>query len=204
MINNRYKVIVFDLGNVLIPFDHGRWVSNLNEIEPELGNKMFDKFMKNHDLQIKYESGKISDKEFISICLEWLNHKITSTQFCEIFSDIFTLNQKVIDLLPSLKSKHKLVLLSNTSNIHKEYAWGKLAFIDLFDKLILSHEVGAVKPENKIYKAVEHFTEEKPDSHIFIDDILEYVEKAKSLGWDGIQFKDYDDLIKHFRARNIL
>ena len=47
MINNRYKVIVFDLGNVLIPFDHGRWVSNLNEIEPELGNKMFDKFMKN-------------------------------------------------------------------------------------------------------------------------------------------------------------
>ena len=74
----------------------------------------------------------------------------------------------------------------------------------MFDKLILSHEVGAVKPENKIYKAVEHFTEEKPDSHIFIDDILEYVEKAKSLGWDGIQFKDYDDLIKHFRARNIL
>jgi putative hydrolase of the HAD superfamily len=204
MARNQYKVIVFDLGNVLIPFDHGRWVENLNKIKSGLGSKMFEKFRDNHDIQMEYEGGKISDDEFIDICLKWLDYKITPQQFRDIFSDIFSLNQNVIDLLPSLKSKYKLVLLSNTSNIHREYAWGKLEFINHFDKLILSHEIGAVKPENRIYKAVEEFTEEEPGSHIFIDDILEYVEKAKSLGWDGIHFTGYADLMKEFNSRSIL
>jgi putative hydrolase of the HAD superfamily len=200
----RYKVIVFDLGNVLIPFDHGKWVVNLNKIEPALGDQMYEKFRENHDFQMEYESGRISDESFVSVCLKWLNYKITAEEFRKIFSDIFTLNHEMIALLPLLKEKYDLVLLSNTSNIHKEYAWGKNDFIKHFDKLVLSHEVGAVKPEEKIYKAVEEFTGVKPESHIFIDDIKEYVEKAKNLGWDGIHFVGYENLVSEFKKRRII
>lgn len=200
----KYTTIVFDLGNVLIPFDHSMWITNFNKIEPGLGNLVFKKFKANTHIQMEYEGGKISDEEFIKICLNWLDHKINAEEFCQIFSNIFTFNDDVIDLLPKLGEKYKLVLLSNTSRIHKDYAWGEYPFINYFDKLILSHEVKAVKPEPIIYKSVEKYTEEEPESHIFIDDILEYVEGAKKLGWDGIHFTGYDNLVDEFKARGIL
>ena len=202
--NYSYSTIVFNLGNVLIPFDHSRWVTNFNEIEEGLGNRIYDKLFDNHKLQMEYEGGKLSDQEFISICLGWLNNRVTADQFCEIFSDIFTFNQNVIDLLPELKKNYKLVLLSNTSNIHKEYAWGKYSFIEYFDKLILSHEVGAVKPEEKIYRAVENYTGEPSNHHIFIDDIRDYILAAKDLGWDGIHFVGFENLMNEFKLRGIL
>ena len=69
--------------------------------------------------------------------------------------------------------------------------------------MILSHEVGAAKPDRKIYEAVQNITGEKPEAHLFIDDIEENVDGARSLGWDGIQFTGYDNLISEFEKRNI-
>jgi putative hydrolase of the HAD superfamily len=94
--------------------------------------------------------------------------------------------------------------MSNTNWIHHEYAWGKYEFINLFDKLVLSYEVRSVKPEPDIYKAVEAFTGRSPAEHIFIDDIAEYAEAAKALGWDAIQFINNEQLVKELSNRGIL
>jgi len=82
--------------------------------------------------------------------------------------------------------------------------WEKYNFLEHFDKLILSHEVGAIKPEEKIYRAVEEFTNEPSEKHIFIDDIAEYVEGAKKLGWKGIQFKSHEQLTEDLKLYDIV
>lgn len=204
MKNRNYKTIVFDLGNVLIPFDHNIWIERLNNIETGLGNIYYKKYLNEYKIHRNYESGKLSDDEFISINLNWVDHKITKDQFIDIYSNIFKLNTNVIELLPILKEKYKIVLLSNTSHIHKMYGWGEYPFLKQFDKLILSYEVKAVKPEKLIFKAAEEFTQEQPETHIFIDDILEYVDAAKQLGWDGIQFIGYENLLEGLKSRSIL
>ncbi len=204
MKNIDYSVIVFDLGNVLLPFHHDVWIEKYNSIYSGLGDKYYKKYLENYFIHRNYEAGKIKDDEFVSTNLNWLENKVSAEQFCEIYSKIFTVNQNVVELLPILKEKYKLVLLSNTSGIHKKYGWEENSFLEYFDKLILSNEIGAVKPEEKIYKAVENFTEEPPEKHIFIDDILEYVNAAKKLGWDGIHFVGYENLVKEFKLRNIL
>lgn len=200
----KYTTIVFDLGNVLLPFDHKLWVTNFNKIENDLGTKLYDLYKNNFHIQMEYEGGKISDEEFIKINLEWLEHKVSKEEFCKIFSNIFTVNEKVVNLLPVLKKEYKLVLLSNTSNIHKEYGWKNYSFINHFDKQILSHEVGIIKPDEEIYRLVEDYSGEPSDSHIFIDDILVNVNAAKNIGWDGIHFKGYEDLILEFKTREII
>ncbi|MFZ1291875.1 MAG: HAD-IA family hydrolase [Melioribacteraceae bacterium] len=204
MNKKKYTTIVFDLGNVLLPFHHKMWIENYNKIEIGLGEKYHQKYLENYLIHRDYEAGKITDEEFISINLDWLDNKVTTQQFCEIYSNIFTKNENVIKLLPILKEKFKLVLLSNTSGIHKKFGWENNDFLKYFDKLFLSHEVGAVKPEEKIYKAVENFTGESVESHIFIDDILDYIIAAKNLGWDGIQFIGYENLVEEFNKREIL
>ena len=133
-----------------------------------------------------------------------LDNKISREEFVNYFSKVFTVNEKLVSLLPKLKEKYTLVLLSNTNSTHREYGWKDYEFLKYFDKLILSYQVNAVKPELKIYKSAEAFTQKPPQEHIFIDDVADYVEGAKKAGWDAVQYTGYDKLIADFKAKNIL
>lgn len=197
------SVIVFDLGNVLIPFDYNRIIEKLNKVDVGLGNRFADLYYSNYDVHQKYERWMLSDKEFLKLMMEWTENKISEEEFKIIYSDLFIENKETTALLPKLKKNYKLVLLSNTNFIHQKYGWQQYSFLKNFDKLILSHEVGAIKPEEKIYRAVEEFTQEPSENHIFIDDIKDYIDGAKKLGWKGIQFISHDLLVKELKKCNI-
>lgn len=200
----KYSVIVSDLGNVLIPFDYGIAVQRINEIEPGLGDKFNSYYKQNYSLHRSFEKGEISEDEFINTLLNALQNKIDKGTLCRFYSEIFTVNDNVVKLLPLLKKNYRLVLLSNTNSIHMKYGWGDYKFLSHFEKLILSHEVKAVKPEEAIYRAVEKYTGISSAEHIFIDDIPEYIEAAKKCGWDGIVFSNYQQLFNDLRRREIL
>jgi len=202
--DDKIKVIVSDLGNVIIPFDYKPLLNKLDSYKTGLGEKFGKLYMENYHVHRSFEKGKLSDKDFLKIMMNWTEHLIPENEFIILFSDIFTVNNDVVDLLTNLKKHYKLVLLSNTNSIHKKYGWDKYAFVSIFDKLILSHEVGSAKPEIEIYKAVENFTQLPSQSHLFIDDIKEYVDAAKNLNWDAIQFKNFTQLKSELKKRNIL
>jgi putative hydrolase of the HAD superfamily len=204
MIKRKYSAIVFDLGQVIVPFDYIHFVEKVNKHKPGLGEKFLQFYKDNYSTHRDFEKGLLPEQEFISIMLNYLDHIIDGETFCKYWSDIFTPDEKVISLLPLLKQKYKLYLISNTNSIHKRYGFQHYEFLKLFDKLFLSHEVKHIKPEEEIYRAVEKVSGFPSEEHIFIDDILEYVEAAKNLDWDGIQFLGYDDLVMNLKAREIL
>ncbi len=203
MLNKKISVVVFDLGNVLIPFDYDIIKNKLNAIDEALGERFYDKYKANYHVHRDFERWTLSNNEFLRIMMDWTEHKITEEEFCKIYSEIFVVNEDVASLLPKLKTSYKLILLSNTNYIHQKYGWQKYGFLKHFDKLILSHEVGAIKPEEKIYRAVESFTKLPSDEHIFIDDVKEYAEGAKSCGWDAVHFVGYENLTFELKKRNI-
>jgi glucose-1-phosphatase len=200
----KYSVIVFDLGNVLIPFDYKPVLAKFNKIKPGLGEKFRKLYAENYHIHRNYEKGILSTDQFLSIMLDWLENELSEEKFIQIYSNIFTVNAQVVNLLPELKKRYMLVLLSNTNPIHKKFGYQNYQFLNYFDKLILSHEVGALKPEETIYRAVEMFTNKPSEEHLFIDDIQEYVEEAKKIGWDGIQFTTYENLVGELKKKEIL
>jgi len=204
MNNRKYSVIVFDLGNVLIPFNYNIAVEKLERIEPKLGEKFMEYYKANYALHRTFERGAMDEEDFINKILLALENKIDKESFYDIYSKIFIADEEVISLLPKLKKKYLLVLLSNTNSIHQKHGWDHYEFIKYFDELILSYKIGALKPEEKIYKAVEAFTKKPPEEHIFIDDIFEYAEAAKKVGWDAIHFTGYDNLIGELKQRKII
>ena len=204
MRNRNYSVIVFDLGNVLLPFDYNKLLSRLEKIESGLGKHFEEIYYSNYKFHRDFERGKVSEEKFIKRMLEILNHKIDSETFCNYYANIFEVNEEVTALLPKLKENYKLMILSNTDPIHTKYGWEHYGFLQHFDKLILSHEAGAVKPEEKIYRAAENASGAPSDEHLFIDDIGKYVDAAKNLGWDGIHFTGYSNLIEELKSRNII
>lgn len=204
MSNRKYSAIVFDLGKVLIPFDYTPSINKLNHIENGLGNRFSDFYKSNYHFHRDFERGKISESEFVAKMLEVIDHKIDAETFKIYYADIFSLNEDVVSLLPILKKDYKLFLLSNTDSIHQKYGWQKYDFLKYFDKLILSHEVGSVKPEEKIYRAVEEASGLPSEEHFYIDDIKEYVDAAINLGWDAVVFEGYEKLVRDLKDRKIL
>ncbi len=204
MIDRKYSAIVFDLGQVLVRFDYKYFVKKVNKHKAGIGEQFLEKYKSNYNVHRDFEKGLISEKYFISRMLEFLDHTIDEEIFCKYWSDIFSFNYDVIALLPELKKHYKLYLLSNTNSIHKKYGYGNYEFLKMFDKLFLSHEVGFIKPEKEIYRAVEKVSGFPSEEHIFIDDIKEYVDAAKNIGWDGIQFIGYEDLLINLKSRAIL
>jgi HAD superfamily hydrolase (TIGR01509 family) len=202
--SEKFSVIVFDLGNVLLPFDYQRAVDKLNKVEKGLGEHFLKFYDANYEYHRAFERGDMSDREFTETMLSAIDHKIDEETFRKLYSDIFIENKEVVDLLPILKKNYTLVMLSNTNIIHYMYGWKDYDFIKEFDKLVVSYEAGANKPEEKIYRVVESFTGENSDRHFFIDDIAEYVEAAEKLGWEGIQFKGYRPLVTELINRGIL
>jgi glucose-1-phosphatase len=204
MSKRKYSAIVFDLGQVIVPFDYKYFVEKVNKYKPGIGERFLELYRLNYHIHRDFEKGLIPEKVFISQMLDYLDHVIDEELFCKYWSDIFSVDKKMVALLPKLKEEYKLYLISNTNSIHKKYGFEHYQFLQSFDKLFLSHEVGFIKPEEEIYRAVEKVSGFPSEEHIFIDDILEYVDAAKNIGWDGIQFLGYEDLLKNLKTREIL
>src|ERR1035438_6673455 len=166
MIDKKYPVLVSDLGNVILPFDYNIAINKLELIEKGLGQKFNNYVKSNYDLHRKNERGDITSEEFIRIMVSALDFKVSAEEFSNIYSNIFVVNEPLVSLLAELHKKHTLILLSNTNKIHRDYGWGDLPFLKHFDKLILSYEVHAVKPEPEIYKAVEAYRSEEHTSEL--------------------------------------
>lgn len=152
----KYSVIVFDLGNVLLPFDYNVIIKGFDQIQSGLGSKFASYYKTNYDVHRKFERGEYSVEDFTEIMLTVLDHKVSREDFYKIYSEIFTVNKKLVAVLPELKKNFRLVLLSNTNAIHQKYGWGGYEFLKYFDKLVLSHEVGAVNRRKPFMKPWNH------------------------------------------------
>lgn len=184
------KAVVFDLGNVLINFDWSIAEKNLDRIKNNLGEKSRNYFKHHPELIISLEKGELSDTEFLDKCKEELEVTCANEYLAKIFSDIFTPNQELIDILPQLKQKVDLYLLSNTNSIHRDYGWGDYKFLSYFKRLFLSYEIGHVKPEKEIFQFVERELDLNKNEFIYIDDIIECVSLAENIGWNVIHFRN--------------
>ena len=94
MLPKKISVIVFDLGNVLLPFDYKIAINKLNVIGARLGEKFINFYQNNYQLHRSFEKGKLSEVDFINKILKVLNNKITAEEFCEIYSGVFTENKE--------------------------------------------------------------------------------------------------------------
>jgi putative hydrolase of the HAD superfamily len=63
--------------------------------------------------------------------------------------------------------------------------------VDLFDEVLLSYQIGAVKPEPIMYETILARLGVLPEEALFIDDQPRYVEGARELGIKAIQYKTY-------------
>ena len=83
-------------------------------------------------------------------------------------------------------------LLSNYADDARPLWTEVYPFIDYFDGVVISSEVGLMKPDPKIYYLAADSVAVSPAEVLFIDDFIENVEGARQVGMQAIHFNDPD------------
>jgi len=181
--------IIFDLGGVILEIDLNiikKGFMSLGFSNSESGIELF----KHNPIFNKFEKGEIKPHVFCNEIRKACPKPFSDTRFYEIWNSvILDFPKENIQLLESLHKKYRTFLLSNTNETHYDYytkilnkKFGIEKLDNLFDKAYYSHTSGMRKPDTEFFELLLHENNLNPERTLFIDDFIENIEAAKSLG----------------------
>lgn len=193
MIQDSIEVILFDLGNVILPFNHYQIAEKLLPFTKARDfqdpDKIFSYLFDYGKGAINdYEIGKVSTVDFFQSVKEDLQLTLPFEEFQPIWNDIFWENEEVSEIIRSLKGRKRLGLLSNTNPLHFNYILSKFPVVKELDRWFLSQEVGFKKPAKEIFEKALEWANVEPQKILFIDDMKTHIDVAVSLGMQAIHF----------------
>jgi epoxide hydrolase-like predicted phosphatase len=109
------------------------------------------------------------------------------------------LDRTLINLIRSLRGKYKTGLISNAWNDLRDFI-KKEKFDDAFDTMIISAEVGVMKPDAKIFKIALDRLKVPAKEAMFVDDFVENIEGCEKVGMKGMLFQDAETDIEKLKA----
>ena len=183
------KNIILDLGGVILELDVERTISAFRELGfPNLNNA--DIILSKYPFFMDFETGKISEKEFVSRVLEIAGKQVSEKQVLDAWNAMLRgFRPENIELLMNLRKKHRMFLLSNTNALHEvhynlqmKYDHGIENLDEIFEKVYYSHVLKLRKPNAEIFRYVLNDADILAEECLYIDDTLEHVETARSLG----------------------
>src|SRR5213075_3258166 len=95
----------------------------------------------------------------------------------------------------NLKQRYPLILVSNTNEAHASFIAKQYSVFDHFGHRILSHEVGSLKPDSRIYEEAIRVSGKAPEALFFTDDREENIEAALQLGIRAHLFRSLSGLL---------
>jgi putative hydrolase of the HAD superfamily len=101
--------------------------------------------------------------------------------------------------------RHRVGVLSNTNELHWDFVTsGRFAMIpDDFEVTALSYEIGAIKPDPRIFAAAAELAGVAPEEVFFTDDMPGHVEAACRAGFDAVEFTTAVKLAEDLRKRGV-
>jgi len=192
------RAVFFDLGGVILRTEYQAPREHLAE---KLGMEYDDLVKVVFDSESGYKAslGAITPDEHWAAVIKRLKRPASELEAIrhEFFAgDI--IDRTLLDFLRSLRGTYKTGLISN--------AWGDLRqyivrekFDDAFDHMIISAEVGAAKPEAKIYQIALEQAGVWANEAVFVDDFEVNIEGCEKVGMQGIYFEDSESTLQQLK-----
>lgn len=180
------RAILFDFGNVLMyTADHTprwRWDDALG-----LARGTVARAVHNEDSWIAAQTGAVTLAEYWADVAARLG--ITPEQTRRLADDFYAGDVLDADLLAAIRhwreSGVRIGLLSNDSAALRPKL-ARLGIVDLFDPLVISGEIGVMKPAPAAYRAVlDSWADLSPADVVFVDDRQDNIDGARAVGMDA-------------------
>ena len=196
------SMVIFDLGGVLVGFDWMRACTRLEAAGGAPAARILDAIIGGKE-KIAFDTGRLSPQEFATRFCAATGLHLPYSEFAEIWCDIFAEMREVTGLLDEIGKHADLVLLSNTDPLHIDYVRSHYGFLAKFRRLVLSYEIGHVKPARQIFERAIGLC--APGTRmIYFDDVPEFVSAARAYGLPAEQFVDAGKLRRDLAGFGVL
>lgn len=193
------KVVVFDLGKVLVDFDYS--ISSAKFAAKSRCNpQQIRELIAHSPLLYRFETGLLTNEQFYGEVCATCGFSGSFVEFCEIFADIFSEIHPMTAMHAALRA-HGIptYIFSNTNGIAAAHIWKKFPFFANFDGYVYSFKEGAMKPDAKIYEAVENLVGHRGGDIVYLDDRFENFEAGRVRGWRAVLHKSPEETIPVLR-----
>ena len=205
MTKNVRSILVFDLGGVLIDWNP-RYVYRVlfegdeEKVEWFLSNICTAAWNEQQD------AGRSFDEAVRVLTGEYPEYELSIRAYYDRWEEMLGgAIEGTVQLLAELKERGvPLFALTNWSAESFPIARQKYPFFDWFDGIVVSGEVGMIKPHPQIFRHLVSTHEIQPEHAVFIDDNLHNVEAARQLGFHGVHFLSPTQLRAELEALGFL
>lgn len=188
------RSLIFDFGGVLMKtVDYGprhRWDERLR-----LAHGSVERAVHNETSWLQAQTGRITPEAYWRDVGGRLGLDNTATQ--ELSQDFYSgdaLDETLVALIRGYRAAgHTIALLSNDS-LELLPKLARLGIDALFDPLVVSAQIGVMKPEAAAYRAVLDRLQRPPGETVFVDDRADNVAAAAALGIHTVHYRAGMDL----------
>jgi 2-haloacid dehalogenase len=189
------KAIIFDFGNVLLEWDPRYLYQRFFPDDPE-GLERFLREVNFMEWNSRQDQGRPFAEGVASLSKEFPHY----SHLIEAYHDHWTDSlggslAGTVEILKELKQAGYLLYgLSNWSAETFPYARQRHDFFDLLDDMVISGEVGHVKPHPEIFQIALDRIGRPAGECLFIDDSLANITQAQRMGFATIHFQSPEQL----------
>lgn len=195
------KVICFDLDGVYFLNGKTNFIKALGElgVSEDEAKRIF---LKSDEMNNQYKIGKMTDEEFWSWALKEWNLQITTQEIMDLLIKGYETNQFVVDYVKKVKKAgYKTAICSSNFPARINGLQKRFGFLDDFDVIALSYQVGVNKPDRQLYEALITKSGVNPSEIVYSDDHEPAINTAKELGISTFLYTDFDAFI--FRLESL-
>jgi HAD superfamily hydrolase (TIGR01509 family) len=199
---NELKVVLFDMGKVLVHIDVEAFPRALGLVTPEQ-RAPYLPAAKN--LEQLYEKGKLSTDEFFNALYPLFECTFPKKTLHEAYNGIIiNENSEIVPFVRKVKEQYKIALLSNTNESHWKKSLEIAPVLSLFTDRFTSFDIGEMKPVHSVYRHVIDRLNVDASSILFIDDIQENIDSAIECGMQGIVYTSVEQLQHDAHVRRVV
>ena len=183
------RAVFFDFGGVIMRTEYQSPRQKLAE-RFNMDYDEMDRAVFGSDSARRASLGEITEAAHWSAMLKRFKQPASEMQaFRDNFFGGDVIDHNLVEYIRSLRGKFHTGLISNAWSGLREFITQK-NLIDLFDTVVISAEIGAVKPSAKIYEVALSQAKVGAGEAVFVDDMPINVEACEKVGMKGILFND--------------
>ena len=198
------STVVFDLGNVLVRWNprllYEQLITDADELE-----QFFDTVI-THDWIRAQDAGRSFDDGIALLTGQFPHYEAEIRAFWERWEEMVPgAIDGTVEILAELKERETpLYALTNWSHQTFPIARPRFPFFDWFDGIVVSGEIGMVKPDARIYRHLLGRFGLSAEHCVFIDDSATNVAGAEAVGITGLHFQSPHKLRRELAKLGLL
>ena len=197
------QLIIFDLGNVLIPLQSETLINALRRDCPRPQDEL-NALLHAGELVDPLERGQITLEQFFRSIKERLALTWDYEQFVPLWNSILVENAIVGDLLTRLHGRYQLAALTNIDVVHEAYVLDTWPAFRQIHHWVASCQVGLRKPQPEFYQLALERAGVPASAAVYLDDRAEFVDAAARLGIRSVQVTHPSRVPDHLRDVGIV